>query len=393
MKLTLKNIPAVLFFALLSQYVSAMSLGDGQIISRVGEAFAANISLIGAYDRDIKFYQVKGSECRTSLIGGTTAGCESAYEGRLTFFIKKKPDGQYFLRVNGERSDDFFYRIIIKYKIPSSGFVYKTFDFLPEFKSTNDAPLVASKDDDTTVNASLPSGKYGVLMGKVVEMTSDTEDKPIPHEQTKVAQNKSASVPAEVSATDIKPVANPKQKRANSDTSTKTEAKAKRQTNKAAVPELLIKKEGSFADEIYVLQKENEAIEKQIMLLEKQIALLKEVDRLKAQAGASTDPAVVLEMTPTIHLPESSAVAAPSLPPVTLPAQAATQPGGSGLSVLSWVLMGAIFLLLVLLGWLYRRQRSLLQKFSIAEFKSAMVSPASGEERAYFDLTHKFPKK
>lgn len=391
MKFTLKNILLALFSVCLSSSVSAMSLGDGQIISRVGEPFSANISLIGAYDKGVRFYQVKGGECRSSLIGSTTAGCDSVYEGRLTFFIRKKPDGQYFLRVDGERSEDFFYRVILKYKSPSSGSVYKTFDFLPEFKNNNDAPPATANDGDITVNTSLPSGKYGVLMGNVVELPSDIEDKPAPHGPAKDTLDKSASLPAEVAATDVKMVGDIKQKRGNSDASTKRTSKAKRQTKKAAMPELLIKKEGSYADEIFVLQKENEAIEQQIILLEKQIALLKEVNRLKTQAGGASAPAIALEMTPAINIPESSPVAVPNPAPspAKIPAQIAKQPDDSGSSVLSWILIATILPLLALLWFLYRRQKNLFHKFSLAGFKPVVISPASES----FDFTGKFHKK
>lgn len=393
MKFTLKNILFALSFACLSPSVAAVSLGDGQMVSRVGGPFSANISFVGAYDKDVKFYQVKGSECRSSLIGSTTAGCDSVYEGRLTFFIKRRPDGQYFLRINGERSEDLFYRVIIKYKSPSSGPVYKTFDFLPEFNNDHDDPPAISDDDEVTVNTPMPSGKYGAIMGNVVERPSDIEDKPVPHEPVKASPDKSKNIPVEAGATDVKNVDQAKQKREKSDTLANRVSKAKRQANKASAPELLIKKEGSYADEIFVLQKENEAIVQQIALLEKQIALLKEVERLKTQAGAASAPAVVLEMTPTIHIPESSPVAAPATPPVKIPVQIAKQPDTNGTTVLSWILIAVILLLLALLWFLYKRQKSLLHNYSLAEFKSAMVSPASSEGSKYLDLINEFPRK
>ncbi|MDD2914245.1 MAG: hypothetical protein PHP70_02905 [Gallionella sp.] len=392
MKLTLKIFLPALFMAFLSPSVAAMSLGDGQIISRVGEPFSANIALIGAYDKDIKFYQVKGGECRSSLIGSTATGCDSVYEGRLTFFIKKKPDGQYFLRVIGERSEDFFYRLIIKYKSPSSGSVYKAFDFLPEFRSHNDMAAVPSYDEDHAVNAALPSGKYGVLMGNIVEMTSDAEDKPAAHEPTKAVPDKNESLPAEADATATNPPETVRRKN-RSETPTKPALKAKQPKNNAAAAELKIKKEGSYADEIFVLQKENEAIEQQIALLEKQIALLKEVDRLKAQAAAPSAPALALEMTPAIGIPESSPVATPAPAPVKIPAQIATPTDDRGISVLSWILIAVILLLIALLWLLHRRQKNLFKKYSQDEFKSAIVSPTTAEDNKYFDLINDFSRK
>lgn len=392
MKLTFKNFLPALFMAFLSPSVAAMSLGDGQIISRVGEPFSANIALIGTYDKDVKFYQVKGGECRASLIGTTATGCDSVYEGRLTFFIKKKPDGQYFLRVIGERSEDFFYRLIIKYKSPSSGSVYKAFDFLPEFRSHNDMAAAPSDDEDHTVNASLPSGKYGVLMGNIVEMTSDAEDKPVPHEPAKVVPDKSESLPAEAGTTATKPAETAGQKH-RSDIPAKPAPKAKQPKSNAAAAELKIKKEGSYADEIFVLQKENEAIEQQIALLEKQIALLKEVDRLKAQAAAPSAPALALEMAPAIGNPESGPVAMPAPAPVKIPAQIATPTDDRGISVLSWILIAVILLLIALLWFLHRRQKNLFQKYSHSEFTSAIVSPTATDDNKYFDLMNDFTKK
>ncbi|MDD5299521.1 MAG: hypothetical protein PHD65_03405 [Gallionella sp.] len=327
------------------------------------------------------------------MIGSTPAGCGSVYEKRLTFFIKKKPDGQYFLRVDGERSEDFFYRLIIKYRSPSSGPVYKTFDFLPEFKNSNDTPTETSNGDDVTVNTSAPSGKYGVIMGNVVEIPGNIEDKPVPHEPAKASPGKSKNLPAEVSATDAKKVGHTK--RDKSDASAKRVAKAKRQTNKAAAPELLIKKEGSYADEIIALQKENDAIGQQIAMLEKQIALLKEVERLKTRPGAASAPAVTLEMTPALHIPASSpvAVSAPAASPVKIPAQITQQPDAGSTTVLRWSLIAVILLLLALLWFLYRRQKNLLRQYSLAEFKSAMVSPTSNDDSKYLDLINEFPKK
>lgn len=394
MKLTLKNFLLVFFLACISPAVSAMSLGEAQITSRVGEPFSANIDLVGVYDKDIKFYQVRGGECRSSLIGSTMAGCDSVYEGRLIFFIKKRPDGQYFLRVAGERSEDLFYRIIIKYKSPSSGSVYKAFDFLPEFKSNNDTPLEASDNEDIAVNTSLPPGKYGVLMGNLVEVPNDIEDKHAPREQVKASPGKSENPPVEMGATDVKAEDNIKRKRGSSEASAKPVSKVKRQVKKAVKPELLIKKEGSYADEIFVLQKENEAIEQQIILLEKQIALLKEVDRLKAQAAPPPAPALTLEMTPVIRIPESSPIAvAPAPPPVIIPAQIAKQPDDSGIGALSWVLIAIILLLLALLWFIYKRQKNSFHKHSYAGFKSAIISPASGEEEQHLDFIDGFPKK
>jgi len=371
-----KNLLPVFLFSCLSPAVSAMSLGEGQMTSRVGEPFSANISLVGAYDKDAKFYQVNGSECRASLIGSMAAGCDSVYEGRLAFFVRKRPDGQYYLRVKGEKNEGFFHRIIVKYKPSSGGLVYKAFDFLPEFKNGNDT-VDATPDDDAALNTPTQPKKYVFIMGNVIEMPHDVEEKPASHEPAKASPAKSQSIPVVTKAADIKPVdAKPagdtRQKRAGSDASAQRAPKAKRKTGKAAVPELMIRKDGSYAEEIIALQKENEAIGQQIALLEKQIALLKKVESLKAQAGASSVPAR--------H-------------PVLITAQTMSQPDDSDISLSSWILIAAALLLLGLLFFLYRKQKALSYMRSLAEFKPAMVSPASTEDSRYLDLINEFSRK
>jgi len=376
MKFILKNLLSAFLFACLSPGVSAMSLGEGQMTSRVGEPFSANIPFVGAYDKDVRFHQVKGNECRSSLIGSTATGCDSVYEGSLTFFVKKRQDGQYYLRVGGERSENLFYRVIIKYKSPSSGSVYKTFDFLPEFKNGNDT-VDATPDDDAALNTPTQPKKYVFIMGNVIEMPDDVEEKPASHEPAKASPAKSQSIPVVTKAADIKPVdAKPagdtRQKRAGSDASAQRAPKAKRKIGKAAVPELMIRKDGSYAEEIIALQKENEAIGQQIALLEKQIALLKKVESLKAQTGASSVPAR--------H-------------PVLITAQTMSQPDDSDISLSSWILIAAVLLLLGLLFFLYRKQKALSYLRGLAEFKPAMVSPASTEDSRYLDLINEFPRK
>lgn len=376
MKFILKNLLLAFLFACLSPAVSAMSLGEGQMTSRVGEPFSANISLVGAYDKDARFYQVNGSECRASLIGSIPAGCDSVYEGRLAFFVKKRPDGKYYLRVKGERSEGFFHRVIIKYKPSSSGLAYKTFDFLPEFKNGNDTVDATPDDDDVALDTPAQPKKYVFIMGNVIELPDDVEEKSAPREPAKVSPAKSESITVAVRAADIKPVdAKPagdaRQKHAGSDASAQRAPKAKRKISKAA-PELMIRKDGSYAEEIIALQKENEEIGQQIALLEKQIALLKKVESLKAQAGASSVPAQR---------------------PVLILAQTMKQPDDSGIPMLGWILIAAVLLLLALLFFLYRKQKKLSYLRGLAEFKPAMVSPASTEDSRYLDLINEFPRK
>lgn len=377
MKFTVKNILLALLLACCSSAVSAMSLGDGQILSRVGEPFSANISVIGAYDKEVRFHQVRGAECRSSLIGKTATGCDYVYEGRLTFFIKKTPDGQYFLRLAGERSEDLFYRIIIKYESATSGQVYKAFEFLPEFRSNADTPPTTQNDSDTTVNTSLPSGKYGVILGKIVEVPADEEIKRETHAPAKspVEQN----TPAPASASDeIKPAVQAKQKR----NVAPAQHLSQPQANKPAEPKLQIKREGVHADDIYALQKENEVIEQQINLLEKQIALLKEVASLKTQAGASAVPATGIA-------PASQAAVAPPAPaPIKVAAPAAKQ-ADSGIGLLNWILIGLVAVLSASLWFLYRRQKSFSYSGSLEDLRSPIIAPPDDGKQS-LDLTGRY---
>lgn len=358
-----------------------MSLGEGQILSRVGEPFSANISFIGAYDKEVRFHQVRATECRSSMIGKTTAGCDYLYEGSLTFFIKKTPDGQYFLRVAGEKSEDLFYRIIIKYESASGGLVYKAFEFLPEFRSNADTPPVAQNDSDTTVNTSLPSGKYGVIMGKIVEVPADEEIKRGAHAAAKPPAE--PNTPINVNASnETRPAVQASQKRDAAPVQQLRQLKP--QAAKPAEPKLQIKKEGAHADDIYALQKENEAIEQQINLLEKQIALLKEVATLKGQTGASAVPATGIA---------PAASQAPASAPVRAPVQVAlpaAKQADSGISLLNWILIAIVVVLSASLWFLYRRQKSYPFSDSLTDFRSPRVSPSPDDDKQSLDLTGRY---
>lgn len=380
MRLNLKNILFALLIASFASTASAMSLGEGQILSRVGEPFSANISFIGAYDKEVKFHQVRATECRSSMIGKTTAGCDYIYEGSLTFFIKKTPDGQYFLRVAGEKSEDLFYRIIIKYESASGGLVYKAFEFLPEFRSNADTPPAAQNDSDTTVNTSLPSGKYGVIMGKIVEVPADEEIKRGAHAPAKSPAEPNAPVNVDAS-NETKPAVQAKQKRNAAPVQHLSPLKP--QAAKPAEPKLQIKKEGAHADDIYALQKENEAIEQQINLLEKQIALLKEVATLKGQTGASAVPAIA----PAVA--SQTAITPPAPAPIKVAAPAAKQPD-SGISLLNWILIAIVVVLSASLWFLYRRQKSYPFSDSLADFRSTRISPSPDDDKQSLDLTGRY---
>lgn len=358
-----------------------MSLGEGQILSRVGEPFSANISFIGAYDKEVRFHQVRATECRSSMIGKTTAGCDYLYEGSLTFFIKKTPDGQYFLRVAGEKSEDLFYRIIIKYESASGGLVYKAFEFLPEFRNNADTPPVAQNDSDTTVNTSLPSGKYGVIMGKIIEVPADEEIKRGAHAPAKKPAGRDTQVNVDVTD-ETRPAVQAKQKR----NAAPAQHLSQPQVSKPAEPKLQIKKEGAHADDIYALQKENEAIEQQINLLEKQIALLKEVATLKGQTGTSAVPA-------TGTAPAVSQAPASTPAPVRAPVQVAlpaAKQADSGISLLNWILIAIVVVLSASLWFLYRRQKSYPFSDSLADFRSPSVSPSPDDDKQSLDLTGRY---
>ena len=361
-----------------------MSLGEGQIISRVGDPFSANIALAGAFDKDIKFHHVKGSECRSSMIGQTAGGCDYVYEGKLAFLVKKKPDGQFFLQLEGERSDDLFYHIIIRYQSPSTGTFYKAFDFLPEFKSSIDTLPAASDNNDITTSAPPPSEKYGVLMGNVIEVPVEGEGK---HEPPKPAKNivgHKERIPVDSGVANFKAVDKTKRPNNNAETKIKPVSQAKQQLNKPATPELKIKKEGSSADEIFALQKENEVIEQQITLLEKQIALLRELAKLRTQADAPPASATAAAIAASaVHAPASSPVAAqapaqaPARAPVKIPVKVAPQPADSGFDLLNWALIAAALLLVTVLVFLYIRKKKLYHGYNPTEFKSAIASPAA----------------
>lgn len=375
MKPTLKNILFALLLALGSPSATAMSLGGGQILSRVGEPFSADIAFIGSYDKEVRFHQVRGTECRSSLIGSSTSGCDYIYEGRLIFFIKKTPSGQYFLRVSGERGDELFYRIIIRYESPTSGQMYKAFEFLPEFRSNADVQPTAPNDSDTTVNTSLPSGKYGVIMGNVVEVPADEEIKRGAH----AAANPPAEQPVR---TESGPAAQPKPKREASATLPRHLA----QVRKPAEPKLQIKKEGTHADDIYALKKENEVIEQQINLLEKQIALLKEVANLKGQTGASAAPATSIAPVAASQV----AIAPPAPAPIKVAAPVAKQ-ADSGIGLLSWMLLGLVVILSAALWFLYRRQqKNYLYPDSLSDFGPSRLSPSPNEGKQSLDLTGRY---
>lgn len=326
-----------------------MSLGEGRILSHVGEPFSANITLLGSYNKDVSFSQVRSTECRASIIGKT--GCESLYDSQLSISLKRRPDGQYFLRVTGEKNDEFYYHILIKSSSPDDGSVFKTYEFLPEFTANSDVQSVAENEADV-----LPSGgKYGVVGGKVIEVAPNDERMP------------SKAVIWEAPIKGRQPVAIRQKHRP-------IEAAVK----KPLQTSLQIKKSGEYADDIHALQKENGEIEEQIALLEKHIGLLKEVIQLKTQADASS----VSEVAAVSSVPAKKPVAVQAQSP-----QANDEPG-----MLTWILLTAVLVLAALLGWMYKKMMSLNLKGSPAELMSADSRPSSLNEMKPLDLTSSFVK-
>ncbi len=347
----LRKLLLIWLLASIAPMVSAMSLGEGQILSHVGEPLSVNIALPGGYSRDVSFTQVRNAECRSSVIGTSGNGCDSLYEAPLTFSIRKRPDGQYFLRLTGGRSDELFYRILIKSSSADGGTVFKTFEFLPEFRADSAALPVATNDIDVAP----PAGKHGIVGGKIIEVADDEYVAPAKHPVAQRAKALSAD--------------EPRQKRKPVEATLK----------KPAETRLQIKKSGEYADDIHALQKENGEIEEQIVLLEKHISLLKEVIRLKEQTAASS-------------VAQAAVVAPPRVPaPVVMPVQ--TRPAENNLpGMLTWILLAVVLVMAALLGWMYRKMNSLSLNGRSAGVSPVVFPPASFNERKPLDLTGPFVK-
>ena len=346
MRMTPKLLLA-LFISGLAPLASATSLGEGQIQSYVGEPLVVNIPLMGGYNGDVKFFQVRGAECRTSVIGTTANGCDSLYERPLAFSVRQRPDGRYFLRVTGDKSDDLYYHFVVKAVAASGDTVFNSFDFLPEFKPTADvAPTV-----ETASGSALPKGNYGVVMGKVIEIPTDAETpvkKPLVKPAAVEASREIAPARKVVQPVDIKP-------------SIKMESR------------LQIKKVGEYADDIQALQKENGEIEAQIVLLEKHINLLKEVVRLKNQIGTAGT---------------TGGATASASAPIAIAARSLPQSGGVGM--LTWILLFAVVVLSGALGWMYLKMKSLMSAPQADNARHSVFAPAPINEKKSLDLTGAF---
>jgi hypothetical protein len=346
-----------LLVAAISPVVSAMSLGEGVILSHVGEPLSISIPLSGDYGSSDKFYQVRSAECRSSVIGSAANGCDSLYEKQLSISVGKRSDGQYFLRVTGEKGDELYYHIVIKSVTAVSGIVYNSFDFLPEFKANPDVQSRA----EPAVDRAKPAGRYGVVMGKVVDVQ--------PEEASLLPEKKSVARAAVV------------------------ESKSSRDASSAHKPalpvdvkpsmrietRLQIKKVGEYADDIHALQKENGEIEEQIVLLEKHISLLKEVIRLKSQIGAS-------------GVADTGVLAAPAKAAPAIPVTVKSLPVANEVGMLTWILLFAVVVLSALLGWMFLKIRSFKSGGQVDKGSPSVFSPAPLSEKKSLDLTGAFVK-
>ena len=348
MRMALKLLLVLLAISI-SPFVSAMSLGEGKIRSHIGEPFSAHIALIGSYSKDVSFSQVNKAECRSSIIGMTENGCDSLYEGRLSFAIKQRPDSQYYLSVLGERSDEMFYRIVVKSVSAVGGTAFKTFVFLPEFNvNPEDAPLVSSDGVAVPVIAEVPPNRV-VTEKQVVPVPAALPDEIKPERKRKARVQTVAVLPP---------------------------------AEKAAESQLQIKKYGEYADDIYALEKENIKIEQQIALLEKHISLLKEVVRLKSEVGDSA----VVGAGVIAALPAKTPVSV-TVPPAVLPTQATGEQ-----SMLTWLLLAVVLVLSALLWWGYRKLNRLKLEDRSVGLGKAEPPHLTSDARTSLDLTGAFIK-
>lgn len=353
----LKKILLALLFAGSVPAASAMSLGEAQMSSYIGEPFSASIALVGGYDKEVKFHQVKGDECRASILGKSANGCDSIYEGPLSFSIRRRADGTHALKLSGPRGDDLFYRVVIAYTTAGSGPVYNTFEFLPELKAAPDVQQAVSSDGDAVA----ASGKYGVIKGEIYETgaaDASREPAPVRHPKPAAAKPDAAAVGLDAKRGERKADAKP---------AMKSESR------------LEIRKYGEYADDIHALQKENGEIEEQIVLLEKHIGLLKEVIRLKGQIGASQVPET------------ATAASAPVRAPVRVTAPQASAAPARETDMLTWILLGAVLLLSASLAVMYRKIRQLGASGN-HDARAPAFAPSALNEIKPLDLTGSFVK-
>lgn len=321
----------------------ALSLGEGHILSRVGEPFSARIELQGGFDPSVKFYQVKAAECRAVL-----SDCEALYEGMLSLSTWRRPDGQYVIKLSGDRRDDMFYRVILKAVTSTGDASFKSYEFLPEFKP--DAAVSEEEPRDVVVDSGAQAGKLGLV--KREEAETAVPVKPRKREKTRV-----------------EPVAEPAHKLPSPEPLA------------AKAPRLQISHSGEFSDDIHALKHENVAIEAQIALLERQIGLLKEVIRLKEQAGPSAvAEAAVMADKPAAAPKKTSAVPLTAPVPVTV-----TEPGW-----LTGLLLALAAGLLAVIALMYAKMKQLRR--GVSGENTASLPAATMNEMKSLDLTGVFVK-
>ncbi|MDX8380131.1 MAG: hypothetical protein R8K48_08875 [Gallionella sp.] len=332
-----------LFVAIIAQSASAMSLGSGKILNHVGEPLVVDIDFLGAYDKTVRFYQLKRVECRASLIGRSSNSCDAVYDKPLTLTIKQHDDGARFLRVTGGKGDELFYHILLKSLSRNNGSMLRFFDFLPEFGEVSvELPHATAVPTSKTA---------GIGEGRIAEKTARND---------KMA-NKA------VEASRVKPrKANLTKRLTHPTKGKKPSVSVRLRLKKGMTTHLQIRKDGEYADDIHALQKENGEIETQIALLKKHIALLKEVIQLKKQAGD------------VVTKPLSALISVQS---------GSTKVMNKG--VLSWFLLAVIAGLLLLLAKIYRQQAKPLP---VEDKPTAPMSPPSMNEIKSLDLTDSFVK-
>lgn len=375
MRIILRKLWLSLLVAGISPLASAMSLGEGQIMSHIGEPFSANIAIVGSYGNDAIFHQVRSAECSSSIIGNTANGCELLYEGKLTFMVKQRPDGQYFLQVTADKDSELFYRIIIKSVSASGATAFKAFEFLPEFEGHPDVQPTASNDGVVAFDHALPTDN--ATKGEVGVALPDGKNSEAESARKAVAQ--AAPPPAKSGVPGaIKSIADHDRRRVSSVDA--QQGAVKPAAKKLAYHQLQITK-GDYKDGIDELRRDRDEIEQQIALLEKQITLLKDVIRLKGNIGASSITETGIMMAPVALASTSAPLSVPL--PVHSPAKA-----GNVTGALTWIMLAVVLCLSALLWYMYNRLKTLKSSGSSNNIAPDVVpTPSHDDDRMSLDLT------
>lgn len=380
---------------------SALSLGEATLASYLGEPFVAHIAIQGDLDKNVRFSQVRTGECLNSLIAKTPNGCDAIYDRFLTFSIKRNAAGKYYLQVNGERGEDLFYRIIVKTQSSNTGIVYNAFEFLPDLKpGLEPTPLVVHQPAIINpASAPVAHGENDKILNKYNALTGGAASAVKAAEPRKQAEIKPAKLPPKTPP--VKPMA-VRNESTNSGLIKKVLPPPAKKVQPAS--RLEIKKSGEYEDDLYALQKENDAILEQIALLEKQIALYRKVDRLKGVLGGVSAPlstqthSAVSSVALTLPIvgqamsgdaasavPVVSALNAPL--PIVKPAQVqAEQQADSDADYLLWGALSAGILLLVA-GLGYREYTARKKIINLNYLTPNSILHPNKDDRASLDLT------